>query len=138
MAEADTTSEQTEPSSKYWTIMKFQCILVWESYQKKRLEVIYNFTLGVHIFSDEGSNRKRLQSSESNTSKELRSLYQAIDREKLVNRRQKADMSAGYISLKDERRDSMVRGFIDKLKSKHESSVTLKDNENEVENENKE
>ena len=96
----------------------------------------FHFTCS--FFSDEGSNRKTLQSSESNTSQELRSLYQAIDREKLVNRRQKADMSAGYISLKDERRDSMVRGFIDKLKSKHESSVTLKDNENEVENENKE
>ena len=100
--------------------------------------MIYDFTLCVHIFSDEGSTRKSLQSCESNTSKELRSLYQAIDREKLVNRRQKLDMSAGYISLKDERRDSMVRGFIDKLKSKHESSVTLKDNENDVENENKE
>ena len=96
----------------------------------------FHFTCS--YFSDESSNRKRLQSSESNTSQELRSLYQAIDREKLVNRRQKVDMSAGYISLKDERRDSMVRGFIDKLKSKHESSVTLKDNENDVENENKE
>ena len=105
---------------------------------KKRVWVIYDFTLRAPIFSDEDSNRKSLQSSESNTSKELRSLYQAIDREKLVNRRQKLDMSAGYISLKDERRDSMVRGFIDKLKSKHESSVTLNDNENDVEIENKE
>ena len=100
--------------------------------------MIHNFTLRVYIFSGEGLNRKSLQSSESNTSKELRNLYQSIDREKLVNRRQKVDMSAGYISLKDERRDSMVRGFIDKLKSKHESSVALKDNENDVENENKE
>ena len=47
-------------------------------------------------------------------------------------------MSAGYISLKDERRDSLVRGFIDKLKSKHESSNTLKENEDDVENEKKE
>ena len=98
--------------------------------------MIYHFTLCVYIFLDDGANRKSLQSSESNTSKELRNLYQSIDREKLVNRRQKVDMSAGYISLKDERRDSMVRGFIDKLKSKHESSVTLKDNENDIENEN--
>ena len=39
-------------------------------------------------------------------------------------RRNKIDISAGFSNLKEEKRDSYVREFIDKLKEKTQSSTT--------------
>ena len=91
------------------------------------------FILPYHICTEEGNDcQKRLETCESEQSLEHREQYQAIDRQMLNNRRQKMDMSAGFADLREARRDSLVRDFIEKLKTKHESTTSSSNKDKEV------
>ena len=48
------------------------------------------------------------------------------------NRRNKIDISAGFTNLKEERRDSYVREFIDKLKEKRQMSTSGSSSKSDV------
>ena len=86
-----------------------------------------NFYKHNPFFLEEGNEchkrKQSLETSESLPSVNFREQYQSIDRQQLNNRRQKMDMSAGFSDLREARRDSLVREFIAKLKTKHESTI---------------
>ena len=73
----------------------------------------------LHLLDINKDQGKNLESSESSDSRVLRERWQANER------RGRLDLSAGFTDLRHERRDSLVRQFVDKLKEKQEASRVM-------------